>query len=96
MQISIIGTGAMATLFAARLADVADVSMIGSWADALETIKQHGIIIDGDSCCHQVHTAYHPDDAPAADLGVGVDQSLQDRSRRLKSPRKPSSPMGWR
>ena len=34
MQISIIGTGAMATLFAARLADVADVSMIGSWADA--------------------------------------------------------------
>ena len=70
MQISIIGTGAMATLFAARLADVADVSMIGSWADALETIKQQGIVIDGDSCCHQVHTAYHPDDAPAADLAL--------------------------
>jgi 2-dehydropantoate 2-reductase len=70
MQISIIGTGAMATLFAARLADVADVSMIGSWAEALETIKQQGITIDGDSCCHQVHTAYHPDDAPAADLAL--------------------------
>jgi 2-dehydropantoate 2-reductase len=70
MQISIIGTGAMATLFAARLADVAEVSMIGSWADALETIKQHGIVIDGESCCHQVHTAYHPDDAPAADLAL--------------------------
>jgi 2-dehydropantoate 2-reductase len=70
MQISIIGTGAMATLFAARLADVADVSMIGSWADALETIKQQGIVIDGESCCHQVHTAYHPDDAPAADLAL--------------------------
>ena len=60
----------MATLFAARLADVADVSMIGSWADALETIKQQGIVIDGESCCHQVHTAYHPDDAPAADLAL--------------------------
>jgi 2-dehydropantoate 2-reductase len=70
MQISLIGTGAMATLFAARLADVADVSMIGSWAEAIETIKQHGIVIDGDSCCHQVHTAYHPDDAPAADLAL--------------------------
>ena len=62
MQISIIGTGAMATLFAARLSDVADVSMIGSWAEAIETIKQHGISIDGDRCCHSVHTAYHPDD----------------------------------
>ncbi|CAG0935531.1 2-dehydropantoate 2-reductase [Thermoflexales bacterium] len=70
MQISIIGTGAMATLFAARLADVADVAMIGSWTEALETIKQHGISIDGDSCCHQVHTASHPDDAPAADLAL--------------------------
>ncbi len=70
MQISIIGTGAMATLFAARLSDVADVSMIGSWADAIETIKQHGITIDGDSCCHSVHTTYHPDDAPAADLAL--------------------------
>src|SRR5512143_3414349 len=70
MQISIIGTGAMATLFAARLADVAEVSMIGSWAEAIETIRQNGITIDGDSCCHEVHTAYHPDDAPAADLAL--------------------------
>ena len=70
MQISIIGTGAMATLFAARLSDVAEVSMIGSWAEAIETIRQNGITIDGDSCCHQVHTAYHPDDAPAADLAL--------------------------
>ena len=31
---------------------------------------QHGITIDGDSCCHSVHTAYHPDDAPAADLAI--------------------------
>jgi 2-dehydropantoate 2-reductase len=70
MQISIIGTGAMATLFAARLSDVADVSMIGSWTDAIETIRTNGITIDGDSCCHSVHTVYHPDDAPAADLAL--------------------------
>ena len=70
MQISIIGTGAMATLFAARLTDVADVAMIGSWAEAIEAICQNGITIDGDSCCHNVHTAYDPDDAPAADLAI--------------------------
>jgi 2-dehydropantoate 2-reductase len=70
MQISIIGTGAMATLFAARLSDVAEVSMIGSWAEAIETIRQNGITLDGDSCCHQVHPTYHPDDAPAADLAL--------------------------
>lgn len=70
MQISIIGTGAMATLFAARLSAVADVSMIGSWREALNAIREHGITIDGDSCCHSVHTAYHPDDAPAADLAI--------------------------
>ncbi len=70
MQISIIGTGAMATLFAARLSDVTEVSMIGSWAEAIETIRTNGIIIDGDSCCHDVHAAYDPDDAPAADLAI--------------------------
>jgi 2-dehydropantoate 2-reductase len=70
MQISIIGTGAMATLFAARLTDVADVAMIGSWAEAIEAIRQNGITIDGDSCCHNVHTAVDPDDAPAADLAI--------------------------
>lgn len=70
MQISIIGTGAMATLFAARLSDVAEVTLIGSWAEAIEAIRQHGITIDGDSCCHNVHATYDPDDAPAADLAI--------------------------
>ena len=70
MQISIIGTGAMATLFAARLSDVADVSMIGTWRAALDAIRLYGITLDGDSCCHSVHTAADPDDAPAADLAI--------------------------
>ncbi len=70
MQISIIGTGAMATLFAARLSEAAEVSMIGSWSEAIETIRERGITIDGESCPHAVHTAYDPDDAPAADLAI--------------------------
>ena len=70
MNITIVGTGAMATLFAARLSAVAEVAMIGTWADAIETIRRDGITIDGDSCCHQVHTAYDQDDVPAADLAI--------------------------
>src|SRR5512143_443067 len=69
----------MATLFAARLADVADVTLIGSWTEAIETIKQDGIVIDGESCCHQVHTAYHPDDAPAADLALVLTKAYKTK-----------------
>ncbi|MFN8594705.1 MAG: 2-dehydropantoate 2-reductase [Anaerolineae bacterium] len=79
MQISIIGTGAMATLFAARLSDVADVSMIGTWREALTAIREHGITIDGDSCCHSVHTASDPDDAPAADLAIVLTKAYKTR-----------------
>jgi 2-dehydropantoate 2-reductase len=70
MNITIVGTGAMATLFAARLCSVSEVSMIGSWTEAIEAIRADGITIDGDSCCHEVHTAYDPDDAPPADLAI--------------------------
>jgi 2-dehydropantoate 2-reductase len=70
MHISIIGTGAMATLFAARLSGVADVSMIGTWRAALDAIRERGITLDGDNGCHNVHTAADPDDAPAADLAI--------------------------
>ncbi|MFH1570143.1 MAG: 2-dehydropantoate 2-reductase N-terminal domain-containing protein, partial [Gemmatimonadota bacterium] len=70
MQISIVGTGAMASLFAARLSHVAAVSMIGSWAAAIEAIRAHGITIDGETCCRGMHAAYHPDEAPAADVAI--------------------------
>ncbi len=70
MNITIVGTGAMATLFAARLSAVAEVAMIGTWTDAIEMIRRDGITLDGDSCCHSVNTAYDPDDTPAADLAI--------------------------
>ncbi len=48
--ITIIGTGALASLFAARLAPFADVTMLGSWPAALARIQTVGLtLIDGET-----------------------------------------------
>jgi ketopantoate reductase len=42
-NILIVGTGALATLFAARLAQAGHpVSMLGTWKEGLETLHRHG------------------------------------------------------
>ncbi len=45
MQLNILGTGAMACLFGARLADVADVTLVGTWAEGLAAIEEHGLVV---------------------------------------------------
>lgn len=43
----IVGTGAMACLFAARLSAAgSQVTMLGTWREGLETLRQHGVIVD--------------------------------------------------
>ena len=46
MRVILFGTGAMACLFGARLFQVADVTMVGTWVDAIEAIKGRGILFD--------------------------------------------------
>jgi 2-dehydropantoate 2-reductase len=44
----LVGTGAMACLFAARLAaSGATVAMLGSWPEGLEALRQHGVRLEG-------------------------------------------------
>ncbi len=45
MRIGIIGTGALASLFAARLSGVADVVMVGSWQAQIEAVKANGLTL---------------------------------------------------
>ena len=47
MRITLLGTGAMACLFGAQLASVADVTLAGTWAEGVATIQEHGIIVEG-------------------------------------------------
>jgi 2-dehydropantoate 2-reductase len=43
-RILILGTGAMACLFAARLAACgAQVTLLGTWAEGLQALQQHGV-----------------------------------------------------
>ena len=49
MRIAIIGTGALACLFGARLSRYADVFMLGSWMRGIDSINDRGIRID-DAC----------------------------------------------
>lgn len=43
MRIAIIGTGALASIYAARLAGHAELSMFGTWPAGVAAIRQHGI-----------------------------------------------------
>jgi 2-dehydropantoate 2-reductase len=45
MRITIFGTGAMACYFGAKLAPVADVTLVGTWAEGVAAIQAQGITI---------------------------------------------------
>ncbi|OGN74388.1 MAG: hypothetical protein A2X25_05730 [Chloroflexi bacterium GWB2_49_20] len=57
-QILIVGSGALATLFAARLSVAGvQVSMLGTWKEGLSALEQHGAILvspDGDEQAYPV------------------------------------------
>src|SRR4030067_184694 len=69
MNVSIIGTGAMASLFGARLSRFADVALLGTWTEAVQAFRREGIHVEGEGT-FRVHAASDPDDAPPADLAI--------------------------
>ncbi|MCJ7434585.1 MAG: 2-dehydropantoate 2-reductase, partial [Anaerolineales bacterium] len=64
MEILITGTGALATLFAARLAEAGhSVIMLGTWKAGLEALHSKGARIvnaDGTESTYKVHTTDDP------------------------------------
>lgn len=65
-NILLVGTGALATLFAARLSEAGhSVSMLGTWKDGLHALQKDGArIIDanGNEKSYQVHATDNPDE----------------------------------
>src|SRR6185503_16098197 len=47
-MLTIVGTGAMATLFAARIGRVTPVTMLGSWRQAVIAIARDGVHVEGE------------------------------------------------
>lgn len=65
-SILLVGTGALATLFAARLSEAGhSVSMLGTWKEGLHALQKDGariIDVDGSEKSYQVHATDNPSD----------------------------------
>ncbi|MEP7356051.1 MAG: ketopantoate reductase family protein [Anaerolineales bacterium] len=71
MQITIFGTGAMACLFGAGLAPVANVTLLGAWAAGLQAIHERGIRVEpaaGPAMAISVGAASLDQPTPPADM----------------------------
>lgn len=79
----IVGTGAMACLFAARLSAAGtQVTMLGTWSEGLRTLKSHGVtLIEADNSQHTypVQATDDPSDCIGSDYALVLVKSWQTR-----------------
>lgn len=76
----IVGTGAMACLFGARLSDVADVTMLGTWPQGLAALREQGIRLvepDGTEHVYRVAATDDPGACRGANLALVLVKSWQ-------------------
>lgn len=70
MELLIVGTGALGSLFAARFAQAGyAVTMLGTWKEGLEAIRAHGVLFT-DSNGDQHQLPVHATDNPRECVGV--------------------------
>jgi 2-dehydropantoate 2-reductase len=70
-MIVVVGTGALATLFAARLGRVGPVTILGSWAEAITAINRDGLRLAGEDD-RPVRVAATADPADCAGAGLAL------------------------
>lgn len=89
-DILLVGTGALATLFAARLSEAGHgVHMLGTWKKGLAELKQHGArVVDanGNERAFQVHATDDPREVSGAKFAIVLVKSWQTArvARQLK------------
>jgi 2-dehydropantoate 2-reductase len=79
MIVTIFGTGAMACLFGARLSRVAQVTLLGTWAEGIAAIRERGIRFDdcGESLTVPVQAEYLGVQIEPADFAIVLVKSWQ-------------------
>jgi 2-dehydropantoate 2-reductase len=89
MRIIIFGTGAMACLFGARLSQVAHVTLIGTWKEAIRAIRERGILVEDshESRKFQVNAEYLGAQLMPADLVIVLVKSWQTKGAAEYLPR---------
>jgi 2-dehydropantoate 2-reductase len=93
MKVTILGTGAMACLFGARLSACADVTLLGTWLDAIQAIRQNGICVRYDERTEsaRVEASDSPQAGCDSDLVLVLVKSTQthaaiERAREILKP----------
>lgn len=92
LRITIVGSGALACMFGARLAPVASVTLTGSWAEGIEAIRTSGITVgdQGEQAAARVSAVPWGGPVEPADLAIVLVKAWQtekvagDISRLLK------------
>jgi len=89
-SILLVGTGALATLFAARLSEAGhSVSMLGTWKQGLQALRENGARIvdaDGNERAYKVHATNDPNEVSGAKYALVLVKSWQTEraARQLK------------
>jgi 2-dehydropantoate 2-reductase len=89
-DILLVGTGALATLFAARLGEAGhSVSMLGTWKQGLQALQEKGARIvdaDGNERAYKVHATDDPHEVSGAKFAIVLVKSWQTEraARQLK------------
>lgn len=84
-QLHILGTGAMACLFGARLASVAEVTLIGTWPEGLAALREQGLRVEGQAVV-PVRVASLTDVIPLADAVLILVKAWQTPSVAVHLP----------
>jgi 2-dehydropantoate 2-reductase len=80
MRVAVLGTGALGCVFSARLAELAEVWMLGTWQEGLAAVHRDGVCIeepDGRMHVGRVFTSSDPSVVPAADIALILVKSYQ-------------------
>ncbi len=74
----IVGTGALATLFAARTAAAGtDVTLLGSWAEGLAALRAGGARVDGEAAAFPVRATHNPAECRGAKYALVLVKAWQ-------------------
>jgi 2-dehydropantoate 2-reductase len=88
MRVHVLGTGAMACLFGARLSRVAEVTLVGTWKEGIAAIEKNGILLQTavgvETCAVRAVAAGTPIDS--ADLVLVLVKSWQTERAAREIP----------
>lgn len=78
-SILIVGTGALACLFAARLAPQSEITMLGTWEEGIQALRKHGVrlVDEQGEIAYPVNATSNPAECPESNFALVLVKSWQ-------------------